>query len=74
MINRCFTINHNKMYKLKIKTYLLVKFIKSKGSWFKRKFIVILVAFMIGISNGMYHENDTITKYQPKIEQQEKDD
>lgn len=62
------------MYKLKIKTHTLVKFVKSRAFWFKRKIVFILAAFMIGISNGMYDENDTITKYQPKIEQQEKDD
>jgi len=61
------------MYKLKNKTYRLVKFIKSKVHWFKRKIIILLAAFMIGISNGMYDENDAITNYQPKIEQQKKD-
>ena len=61
------------MYKLKNKTYRLVKFIKSKAHWFKRKIIILLAAFMIGISNGMYDENDAITNYQPKIEQQKKD-
>ena len=62
------------MYKLKNKTYRLEKFVKLLTYWFKRKIIIILVAFMIGISNGMYDENATITKYQPKIEQREKED
>lgn len=61
------------MYKLKNKIYRPVKFVKFLTNWFKRKIILILAAFMIGISNGMYDENDTIIGYQPKIEQQEKD-
>jgi len=61
------------MYKLnKINT--LVRFVKSKIFWFRRKVILILTAFMIGISNGMYEQKDSITGYQPEIEQQDKDD
>jgi len=61
------------MYKLKTKTYRIVKFVKSFTYWLKRKVILILAAFMIGISNGMYNESDTINGYQPKIEQRDKD-
>jgi cell division protein FtsL len=61
------------MYKLKNIINRLEKFVKFLTHWLKRNIILILAAFMIGISNGMYDENNTMTKYQPKIEQPEKD-
>lgn len=61
------------MYKLKNIIYRLEKFVKYLTYWLKRKIILILAAFMIGISNGMYDELDTINGNQTKIEQQEKD-
>lgn len=61
------------MYKQKNKINRLEKFVKSQKYWFKRKVILILAAFMIGISNGMYDESNTINAYHPNIEQQDKD-
>ena len=61
------------MYKPNKKNYTITRFIKLFAHWFKRKFILILVAFMVGLSNGMYEEDIMIFDNQNKIEQEQKD-
>lgn len=56
------------MHKLNKKNY-----IRSIARWLKRKIILILVTFMVGISNGMYEEDIMIFDNQNKIEQEQKD-
>jgi len=60
------------MYKQKNKT----KLEKSKhiGYWIKRKVILIITAFMIGMSNAMYDEDKMINENQNYIEQEQKKD
>ncbi len=60
------------MYKQKNKTYLG----KSKQfvHWIKRKAILIITAFMLGMSNGMYDEDRTINGNQNYTEQEQKKD
>ncbi len=62
-----------KMYKLNKKSYLIFRFIKEIIHWLKRKIILILVASMIGISNGIYEEDKIINDNQNKIEQKQKE-
>ena len=61
------------MYKPNKKNYTITSFIKLFAHWLKRKFILILVAFMVGLSNGMYEEDIMIFDNQNKIEQEKKD-
>jgi len=61
------------MYKLNSKTHSILKFVKSTIHWIKKKIILILVAFMIGLSNGMYEEDQMINNNQPKTEQEQKE-
>lgn len=61
------------MYKLNKKSYLIFRFIKEIIHWLKRKIILILVASMIGISNGIYEEDKMINDNQNKIEQKQKE-
>lgn len=56
----------SKMYK-KNKIYL--KKYKRIIHWLKRKFILISVAFMIGLSNAMHEENEMINKNNKHTEQ-----
>ena len=60
------------MYKQKNKTNLE----KSKhiGHWIKRKLILIITAFMIGMSNAMYDEEKMINGNQNYTEQEQKKD
>ncbi len=57
------------MYK---KKYFRLSFIKSIVRWLKRKIILTLVAFMVGLSNGMYEEDIMIFDNQNKIELEQK--
>lgn len=41
--------------------------------WFKRKIIVILTAFMLGMANGMHTEDTRIKDNQNYAEQHKKD-
>jgi hypothetical protein len=59
------------MYKLNKKNYSISKIIKSSSHWLKRKIILILTAFMVGISNGMYHEDEMTNDNQNKTEQKQ---
>lgn len=61
------------MYKPNKKKYPITSFIKIFAHWLKRKFILILVAFMVGFTNGMYEEDIMIFDNQNKIEQAQKD-
>jgi|TARA_B110000238_G_C16006556_1_gene386929 hypothetical protein len=60
------------MYKQKNKTNLE----KSNhiGHWIKRKFILIITAFMIGMSNAIYEEDKSANENQYRIEQIDKKD
>ena len=60
------------MYKQKNKTNLE----KSKrfANWIKRKILLIITAFMIGISNAMYDEDEMINGNQNHTEQEHKKD
>ena len=60
------------MYKHKNKTRLE----KSKRPvlWLKRKLILIMTAFMLGMSNGMDMEDQTMNGNQIRTEQQDKKD
>jgi hypothetical protein len=60
------------MYKQKNKTRLE----KSKRPvlWLKRKLILIMTAFMLGMSNGMDMEDRTMNGNQIHTEQQDKKD
>lgn len=58
------------MYKQKNKSNL-EKF-KSIGGWIKRRLILIIAAFMIGMSNTMYNEDKVTNKNQYQIEQKDK--
>ena len=60
------------MYKQKNKTYSN-KF-KHFIYWIKRKTILIITAFMLGMSNAMYDENKMINGNQNYIEQEDKKD
>lgn len=59
------------MYKLNNKTHLEKS--KQPSHWLKRKFIMIITAFMIGISNGMNTGDNIILKNQNYTEQHKKD-
>ena len=59
------------MYKLNNKNYSILKIVKSIAHWSKRKIILILTAFMLGISNSMYHENEMTNDNQNKTEQKQ---
>ena len=61
------------MYKLNKNNYSISKIIKSFIHWLKRKSILILTAFMVGISNGMYQEDEMINDNQNKKEQEQKE-
>ena len=61
------------MYKPNKKYHTILRFITSITHWLKRKVILIIVAFMVGLSNGMYEEDIMIYDNQFKIEQEEKD-
>jgi len=60
------------MYKQKNKTRLE----KSKHivNWIKRKIILIITAFMLGMSNAMYDEDKMINRNQNYTEQEHKKD
>ena len=60
------------MYKPNNKIYSILGFIKSIIPWMKRKIILILVLFMIGLSNGMSEEDRKIMHNKYKIEQEQK--
>ena len=60
------------MYTQKNKTRL-EKF-KYIVHWIKRKIILIITAFMIGMSNAMYDEDKMINGNQNHIEQEQKKD
>ena len=59
------------MYKLNNKTYSILKIIISIAHWAKRKLILIMTAFMLGISNAMYHEDGMPNDNQNKTEQKQ---
>ncbi len=61
------------MYKLNKKSSLIYRFIIKIAHWLKKKIILILVSFMIGISNGVYEEDKMIYDNQNKIEQEQKE-
>ena len=61
------------MYKPNKKYQTILRFIKSITHWLKRKIILIIVALMVGLSNGMYEEDINVFDNQFKIEQEEKD-
>lgn len=58
------------MYKQKKRSCLE----KSKyfAHWLKRKFILVITAFMIGMSNAIYDEDKTINANQTHTEQKDK--
>ncbi|WP_093669406.1 hypothetical protein [Tenacibaculum sp. MAR_2009_124] len=60
------------MYKQKNKSHLE----KSEhiAHWLKRKFILIITAFMIGMSNAVYEEDKKPNENQYRIEQKDKKD
>lgn len=58
------------MYKQKNKPSLEDS--KRTVHWIKRKLMVIITAFMIGISNAMYDEDKTANDNQYRIEQKDK--
>ncbi len=60
------------MYKQENKT----KLEKSKNflHWIKRRIILIIAAFMIGMSNAMYDEDEMINENKYNTEQKEKKD
>ena len=60
------------MYKQKNKTYLEKS--KHLGHWIKRKLLLIITAFMIGMSNAMYDEDKMINGNQNYTEQEQKKD
>ena len=60
------------MYKQKNKTRL-EKF-KHLIYWIKRKIILIITAFMLGMSNAMYDEDKMINGNQNYTEQEQKKD
>lgn len=60
------------MYKQKNKTNLEKP--KHIGHWIKRKLILIITAFMIGMSNAMYDEDKMTDENQYRIEQKDKKD
>jgi cytochrome b561 len=60
------------MYKQKNKTHL-EKF-KHFVHWIKRKIILIITAFMLGMSNAMYDEDKMINGNQNHSEQEQKKD
>ncbi len=60
------------MYKQNNKTHL-EKF-KHFVQWIKRKLILIITAFMIGISNAMYDEDKMANENQYHTEQKDKKD
>nr|WP_035631879.1 hypothetical protein [Flavobacterium sp. CF136] len=60
------------MYKHKNKTRL--KKSKRPVLWLKRKLILIMTAFMLGMSNGMDMEDRTMNGNQIHTEQQDKKD
>ncbi len=43
-------------------------------NWLKRKFLVIVTAFMLGISNSINDEDKSVFENQYTIEQQDKKD
>ena len=59
------------MYKHKNKTRLEQS--KRPLHWIKRKFIVIITAFMLGMSNGMDMEDRTLKGNQNYTEQHKKE-
>ena len=61
------------MYKPNKKYQTILRFIKSITHWLKRKIILIIVALMVGLSNGIYEEDINIFDNQFNIEQEEKD-
>ena len=61
------------MYKSNNKFRVILSVLKSIGYWLKRKVMVLITAFMIGISNGIYDEDVMIDTNQNKIEQKEKE-
>jgi len=60
------------MYKQKNKTNLEKS--KQIGHWIKRKLILIITAFMIGMSNAMYDEDKMTNENQYRIEQKDRKD
>ena len=60
------------MYKQKSKTNLEKS--KNIGHWIKRKLILIITAFMIGMSNAIYNEDKTSNENQYFIEQKDNKD
>lgn len=60
------------MYKQKNKTNASKS--KRKGHWIKRKIILIITSFMLGMSNAMYDEDKMINGNQNYTEQQQKKD
>lgn len=59
-----------KMYKQKKKTHW-EKF-KYFSYWIKRKLILIITAFMLGMSNAMYDKDEMINGNQNHTEQKDK--
>ncbi|WP_173973338.1 hypothetical protein [Flavobacterium bizetiae] len=59
------------MYKHKNKTRLETS--KRPLHWIKRKFIVIITAFMLGMSNGMNVHDEALKGNQNYTEQHKKD-
>jgi len=60
------------MYKQKNKTNLEKS--RQIGHWIKRKIILIITAFMLGMSNAMYDEDKMINGNQNYTEQEQKKD
>lgn len=63
----------NKMYKLQSKVYLIFKIVKSVIQWSKRKVILIIAAFMIGMSNVIMEEDKMVDNSQTQTEQQHRE-
>lgn len=64
-------LSFSKMYKLNNKTRLEPS--KRLLHWVKRKFIVVITAFMLGMSNGMNVHEEALKGNQNYTEQHKKD-
>jgi len=60
------------MYKPNKENHAKLSFIKAIAYWLKKKIILIIVAFMVGLSNGMYEEDIMSFGNKFKIEQEGK--
>jgi hypothetical protein len=46
---------------------------KQKSHWLKRKLMIIITAFMVGMANGMNTRDNLVLKNQNQTEQNKKD-